>query len=245
MREDDITNHLELLDGLLNSDMVTEQAMSLSELDGFMAGVIVCPVAVLPREWIEHVWGEKGLNIDDDEEARALNGAIIVRFKHLLFGLYQGFIHPVYTHDDDQQLNWHHWARGVSRAMALRPEAWGMFGSHEGGLGGEDAREATSSLLKLCAYSNLPEDQRETASDLDEKTLAMAPDLLAEAILLLYGVKQESGVPISVSLADTQVKVGRNDPCPCGSGLTYAECCLPNDQKKRLEAAKSNKEGFA
>ena len=23
-------------------------------------------------------------------------------------------------------------------------------------------------------------------------------------------------------------KVGRNDPCPCGSGLKHKKCCLPN-----------------
>ena len=23
-------------------------------------------------------------------------------------------------------------------------------------------------------------------------------------------------------------KVGRNDPCPCGSGKKYKKCCLPN-----------------
>jgi uncharacterized protein YchJ len=24
-------------------------------------------------------------------------------------------------------------------------------------------------------------------------------------------------------------KIGRNDPCPCGSGLKYKRCCLPRD----------------
>lgn len=24
------------------------------------------------------------------------------------------------------------------------------------------------------------------------------------------------------------VRVGRNDPCPCGSGLRYKNCCLPH-----------------
>jgi len=23
-----------------------------------------------------------------------------------------------------------------------------------------------------------------------------------------------------------QVKIGRNDPCPCGSGLKFKKCCL-------------------
>ena len=27
-------------------------------------------------------------------------------------------------------------------------------------------------------------------------------------------------------------KVGRNDPCPCGSGLKYKKCCLPKDREK-------------
>ncbi len=27
-------------------------------------------------------------------------------------------------------------------------------------------------------------------------------------------------------------QVGRNDPCPCGSGLKYKKCCLPLDSKK-------------
>lgn len=27
-------------------------------------------------------------------------------------------------------------------------------------------------------------------------------------------------------------KVGRNDPCPCGSGKKYKQCCLLKDQQK-------------
>lgn len=27
-------------------------------------------------------------------------------------------------------------------------------------------------------------------------------------------------------------KVGRNDPCPCGSGKKYKSCCLPKEQPK-------------
>jgi hypothetical protein len=31
------------------------------------------------------------------------------------------------------------------------------------------------------------------------------------------------------------VKVGRNDSCPCGSGIKYKRCCLPTDQAKSPE----------
>lgn len=33
-------------------------------------------------------------------------------------------------------------------------------------------------------------------------------------------------------------KVGRNDPCPCGSGKKYKNCCLQKDQKKSLPLGK-------
>ncbi len=28
------------------------------------------------------------------------------------------------------------------------------------------------------------------------------------------------------------VKVGRNDPCPCGSGKKYKKCCFEKDQER-------------
>jgi tetratricopeptide (TPR) repeat protein len=32
-------------------------------------------------------------------------------------------------------------------------------------------------------------------------------------------------------------KVGRNQPCPCGSGKKYKQCCLPKDEATRIAAA--------
>src|SRR5262249_15074347 len=31
-------------------------------------------------------------------------------------------------------------------------------------------------------------------------------------------------------IRERAMKVGRNDPCPCGSGKKYKKCCLPKDQ---------------
>jgi SWIM/SEC-C metal-binding protein len=32
-----------------------------------------------------------------------------------------------------------------------------------------------------------------------------------------------------------QPKIGRNDPCPCGSGKKYKKCCLASDREKALD----------
>ena len=40
--------------------------------------------------------------------------------------------------------------------------------------------------------------------------------------------------PVTEQHAETvhrsQPKVGRNDPCPCGSGKKYKKCCLKSDE---------------
>ena len=34
--------------------------MLIEELDGFLAGVIVCPEMILPSRWMPHIWSETG-----------------------------------------------------------------------------------------------------------------------------------------------------------------------------------------
>lgn len=38
-------------------------------------------------------------------------------------------------------------------------------------------------------------------------------------------------------------KVGRNDPCPCGSGKKYKTCCLSKDRKTRRELQNTHQDG--
>ncbi len=37
-------------------------------------------------------------------------------------------------------------------------------------------------------------------------------------------------------------KIGRNQPCPCGSGKKYKHCCLSRDQASRAQAARKAQE---
>ena len=46
-----------------------------------------------------------------------------------------------------------------------------------------------------------------------------------------YGAVQKSA-PVQVE--SKQIKVGRNDPCPCGSGKKYKKCCFPREDSRGL-----------
>lgn len=40
----------------LLSDAVADDCMLLSELDGFLAGIVVCPDLIMPSEWMPLPW---------------------------------------------------------------------------------------------------------------------------------------------------------------------------------------------
>jgi hypothetical protein len=48
----------------------------------------------------------------------------------------------------------------------------------------------------------------------------------------LLPAKEEDRFPGAVVLRRTAPKVGRNDPCPCGSGRKYKKCCAEKDEAR-------------
>jgi uncharacterized protein YecA (UPF0149 family) len=65
---------------------------------------------------------------------------------------------------------------------------------------------------------------------------------VTHAIFHVSLVKKEASTPVTqVAKAQTDAgkpgrpgskKIGRNDPCPCGSGKKYKHCCLNKDRGK-------------
>ena len=48
--------------------------MSLSDLDGFLTGVVVGPELIMPSEWTRVVWGGEGPDFESMDEALAIHG---------------------------------------------------------------------------------------------------------------------------------------------------------------------------
>ena len=56
-------------------DALGGEAMMLSELDGLLTGLIVCPDLIMPHEWLPLVWGDEEdveeLVFDSQSQAQA------------------------------------------------------------------------------------------------------------------------------------------------------------------------------
>lgn len=225
---------LNRLDDLLMSLPMENEGMLLSEFDGFVSGLVVCPDMVMPGEWLPMVWGDDVVpNFETVDEVQNASDLIMGHYNNVARSLTPPMIKygPVLDHDTRTgEILWEVWVTGFERAMRLRMNAWERIVES----GDEEAASSVNMMLALYdiaeGKSDLPK------SSIDELT-ERAPDLIADMVLALNawtkGNSGGSGIPFPFPANSPQApfrgqKTGRNDPCPCGSGRKYKRCCGAN-----------------
>jgi uncharacterized protein len=220
---------VEALEALLARRPAAEDAPGISYVDGALAGLLLLPEPIAPEEWLPRLGAGPEAAFADPDDRERLAELLQARKAEIAGELLQGGLvfAPIYEVDQDGQPLWQLWLLGLAGALALRREHWdAMLGTED-----EDAGAAIAGLMSLLAAlpgfaEALPDD--EDLSDLDE-LVDEAPDLLPYFVEVLY--RRRRGLPRVVLTDDLPPlppavpKVGRNDPCPCGSGKKYKKCC--------------------
>ena len=219
-----ISNRLKLLEELL-ADLESDEAMLLTQLDGFLAGIIICPDLIRPGEWLPMVWGgpdsDAAAVFESTKEAEQFIELIMQHYNSIVADLQRGAGHysPLFDIDmRNDDVLWEIWIDGFDTARQLRANSWAEIHA-----GDAKARNAWAGLVTLVQIgrgeSILPKEQ---VNDL----IAKAPDLIPHYIETLNAwriSRQVAGQPRTE--ARNFGKVGRNEPCPCGSGKKYKRCC--------------------
>jgi len=220
-----IPRHLKRLDDMLASLPADSEVMLVSEIDGFLAGVLVCPDLIMPGEWLPLVLGsgeeDAAPVFEDVEHAEQFLEVLMEHYNAIADGLRSGRYAPVLEVDARQdEILWELWIGGFEAAMWLRPDSFAAILE-----GDEETRTGLSGLLLLIdiAYgrSNLPEQE---VQELTEQV----PDVIRTCIEMLNARRLSQHPPNRPEMPVRALKVGRNDPCPCGSGKKYKKCCGVN-----------------
>ena len=217
-----IPRRLKQLDKML-ADMADKiDPMLISELDGFIAGIVVCPELIMPGEWLPMIWGggpneDSNPAFDDIAQAEKLTGLIMEHYNATIADLTAGRYAPVFDVDPrNDDILWEFWIDGFGAAMGLRPGSWMELADAD-----DDTRTALAGFIMLGDISHEESDLPE--AEIEELT-SIAPDLISlwTETLNAWRLSQSPGQP---SQRSDFGKVGRNDPCPCGSGKKYKKCC--------------------
>jgi uncharacterized protein len=203
-----------------------EDVLLLSQVDGLIAGVIVCPDLILPGEWLPLIWGgdgDDGAVFDDMLQARQIMAMVMEHYNAVSDGLMPqeryGPLFDVGTRNGD--VLWEIWIAGFETAMKLRPRSWGEILECDD----KDAVTAISGLIALAAISR---GESILSNEAQESLAAGAPDLILHWVRTLNRWRLERHGTPGAAAPVAGGKVGRNDPCPCGSGKKHKKCCLLN-----------------
>lgn len=215
---------LRRLDNALASLPAESDAMLLGELDGYLAGVIVCPGLIPPSDWLPAVWSTEGkpAPFEDEREAQWYVALIMEHYNAIIRALdkpgggYRPFLEIDRRHDETV---WEMWSDGFAVAMELRPDSWARIAED----GDVPATEALAGMISLADIA------RDT-SDLDRATIdtltEQAPTLIPRWVATLHAWRRSQAVGHApmIETAPT-AKPGRNERCSCGSGKKYKMCC--------------------
>ena len=77
---------LKALARYLDSDQSPDDCMGLSDLDGFLTGIVVGPELILPSEWIPVIWGHEEPEFMSHAQAESIISLVMGRYNEIVTG---------------------------------------------------------------------------------------------------------------------------------------------------------------
>jgi uncharacterized protein len=203
-----------------------DRAMVLEELDGFIAGLLVLPEPIPPGEWFARVVGlSTGPRspFADLDHANDVLDLVMDYYDAIatILARHPERYQPRFPVDDKNgDVIWELWIDGFAAAINSRRQAFERYAS----VGGEVATAARE--LKTIIGAAFDWDSNTVEYDSLSKE---APETIRASVMTLHRYRQATQPAISFADQPNPFahvrKVGRNEPCPCGSGRKYKHCC--------------------
>lgn len=213
-----------LEDLLLSID--NDDAFIVAKLEGYIAGVLCCPVKLKTSEWFPHIWGS-GQTTESLGKIRmeAVIRLVLQHYNYVKSCLEDpdAEYEPKYQLDTDGTLLWEIWAEGFEVAMEVGQRGWGKIGRKalRSNMAGETFMTLMGIIDLAMGGDLVPEEDR------DEMWIA-APHLIPALAKSIYELNTRGKISRAdddpFNLEGNIPKVGRNEPCPCGSGKKYKKC---------------------
>lgn len=201
-------DELGVLDGALRSPGLGRAAMDVCSLQGFATALVIGPRLIPPSKWLPWIWDSNEGHAEPVFDSMALAAALtgeVMRLHNEVATAFAGEIGdadewmPLFLRDPAR---WHaaDWCTGFQRGISLAYKDW-------------------SPLLVGAPTLFLP---FKSPADAEALADAIVPNLLTIAAHWRAARSFAPGGPAPIRREAP--KLGRNDPCHCGSGLKYKKC---------------------
>ena len=193
---------------------------SLAEFDGFLLGSILAPLPLVPNQILRSIWdSEEHLyepTWDSTEDLQLFVEAVMNYYNGITQHLDEGNYFPPFK------------PRSKLRVPTVEESEWarGILGSVYNWEETElEPSELHETLTAAALHLIRPTQDASDAEVIQVEHVVRAAYLLRE---MLTSENRFSHFPNGIDGTEKREspKIGRNDPCACGSGLKYKRCCM-------------------
>lgn len=204
-------------------------------LQGFLFAVACSPESVEPSEWFELVWLNEEPQFDTEDEAKHFFGLLRHVFTDIEQAIERGRYLPMSCPGTIlEQQNLARWSEGFLFAHLYLEELWDMALAD---LASDELDEAVNTVFNLSRTFveifqdvQLSFDGEVDGVEMTREQLQNAYQWFDESLSLYAKVallwEEFNTVMDAEQLFLALEPVGRDEPCPCGSGEIFAKCCL-------------------
>jgi uncharacterized protein len=201
------------------------RAMNVEQLDGFFAALIAGPEIVMPSEYYPEVFGGEmsdTYEFGSLDEANEILGLMMRHWNTIAGTLNKDEVYvPLLLHDENGAANGNDWAHGFMRGTLMRHDGWAE-------LVDDDENGGCMVPIFMLHYEHDEEPEMRPEPISPEKREEVIVHMAAGLLQAYRHFRAQRQVKPGAHRSEPQrsaTKVGRNDPCPCGSGKKYKKCC--------------------
>lgn len=196
-----------------------EGILNVSELDGFLTAIVSGPVAIQPSRWLPAVWGNYEPEWKNQEDFEKVLSLLIRHMNSIVTMLMQQpedfeplFNERVvegktYTIVDD-------WCEGYVRGVKTASESWPSA----------EMELLLSPIMAFTSETDWRGHAFSTESEIENLHEAIRRNV--RKIHAYWLARRGIDAPPQKPARRSEPAIGRNDPCPCGSGKKFKKCCL-------------------
>lgn len=188
-----------------------------SELEGFLAAIVCSPQTIMPTKWFPLIWGgeQHAPDWEDSEELSRFSNAMFVYYSIVSKDFQEYNYEPLFlegSSSDADMLLVDEWCDGFLRGISL----WGE-------LSPQDMEQLEQCLhpIRHCSTRENPD----APQSMDEAEMRWLQASIKPRLDALYQHFFKPVKPAGATFIHGSPKVGRNEPCSCGSGKKYKKCC--------------------
>lgn len=201
---------------LLDAKSEAHNTMRCDEVQGFMMALLSGPDALNPTNWLPEILGEESLF--DAKERTEIERLVMAMAADMRMKLNEKILPDLWFYEDEAgNPDFYTWCNAYLYALDIVPTDW---------FEAVDQEEFEDLFYPIMALGGIYDDEEngEVILHLNEKELIQLESDLPHVLLDIYWYWQAI-INKPQTVRREGEKVGRNDPCPCGSGKKYKACC--------------------